>query len=62
MSNAFKCDRCKQFKDGKPYSELSLMTLNDDDCDRQKSLCETCHLNILAMVDHNPVTGKAEPP
>lgn len=63
MSAAFKCDRCKQFNDGKAHAEV-IITVYDpgygprDDGNRQGSLCSGCHSNLVSTFDHNPQTGK----
>jgi hypothetical protein len=41
MAKAYKCDRCKQYKDGGPHAELQQRKIGNPEI-LTKQLCEEC--------------------
>lgn len=57
MAQAYKCDRCKQYKDGQPFAYVHIGLKDPDSDDKEGSICESCTDNVIQVFEHNPVTG-----
>lgn len=47
MTNAYKCEMCKQYMDGKHYGSL-----NNDNTGFILELCEGCYDTMRILMDH----------
>lgn len=61
MAQAYKCDRCKVYKDGQPFADIMVSVREEDrsnrirdDGNRQKNVCAPCHSDIIKEIDRVP--------
>lgn len=52
MADAYKCDRCKQFFDGKPFASATVRPFDEEGQTKfYKCVCLECAANIKAYVE-----------
>jgi hypothetical protein len=62
MAQAYKCDRCKEYRDGSPKAGVVFHVDSEEDCDRNRSfvgnitssLCESCAEDVHKLLTTKP--------